>query len=521
MARVAGIGRWVRPALPATSAASIAVAVLLASTALQPRVQAQIKDEVRVYADDSTNGYAESLVRFSRKLVPLGATSVKSLGGILSYGTPLVVDGQGRSWIAFDPLNTTTLLRIDNNGVVLPSAQLAHNPVNVVVDVEGRAFASTRIGLSSPGPVYGTDSNGSVLWSNISGPMLYNFSYPQQLAMTNTGEVWLGGAIEVLGGHSPFMVRVNSSSGAVADTLTLAGNGGVCALAPSGDGSLWANACGGGQFHWLFQTQGTQVLSSFPIDGGYSGVTYLVHVDALDRPHVLSLYNEAGGWGSKLLRYNPAAPQQPEASFQFSGTIRGWAFGPSGEDAFAIVTPSLTFRLERLNLVSGATSSIPLDPVWPDPELAGNDPTGFLYANVVDRNGDNDGDGAPNGAETSAGSNPFDPLSRPEGPKVYIFFAPTTNAIILTYVDPDGLFDPAGGLDLSSLALLTGAGTNVFSFILPFLTSVNVTPDGTQATATFGLLALPSNLKIRLEARVTDLTGAVGWDWQVTPPGDL
>ncbi len=263
------------------------------------------------------------------------------------------------------------------------------------------------------------------------------------------------------------------------------------------------------------------MLSSFPIDGGYSGVTYRAFVDAEDRPHVLSLYNEAGGFGSQLLRYNPAAPQQPEAVFQFSGTIRGWAFGPSGEDAFAIVTPSLSLRLERLNLVSGATSSIPLDPVWPDPELAGNDPTGFLYANVIDRNGDNDNDGAPNGAETSAGSNPFDPLSRPEGPKVYLSFAPTTNAIILTYVDPDGLFDPAGGLDLSTLALLTGAGTNVFTFILPFLTSVNVTPDGTQATATFGLLALPSNLKIRLEARVTDLTGAVGWDWQVTPPGDL
>jgi hypothetical protein len=81
--------------------------------------------------------------------------------------------------------------------------------------------------------------------------------------------------------------------------------------------------------------------------------------------------------------------------------------------------------------------------------------------------------------------------------------------------------DPAGGLDLASLALLTGAGTNVFQFMLPFLTEVDATPDGTEATATFGALPLPSNLKIRLEARVSDLTGVVDWDWQVTPPGDL
>ncbi len=149
------------------------------------------------------------------------------------------------------------------------------------------------------------------------------------------------------------------------------------------------------------------------------------------------------------------------------------------------------------------------------------DHTGWVYANVVDQNGDNDGDGASNRTETLAASNPFDPLSRPEGPKVYLSFAPTTNAIVLTYVDPDGLLDPAGGLDLSSLQLLTGAGTNVWAFILPFLTTVDVTSDLTHATATFGLLPLPSDLKIRLEARVTDLTGAEGWDWQVTPPGDL
>ncbi len=498
------------------------IVVLLSGALLgvAPWSSAQIRDEVRVYAADSANGYAESLVRFSRKLAPLGATSVKGLGGTLTYATPIAVDGLGRSWIAFDPLNQTQLLRIDRDGVLLTPAQLGDNPVNVVIGADGHAYASTRIGLTSPGPVYGVDADGTVLWSSMSGPSLYNFGYPQQLAMTAAGELWLGDAKVVGGTASPLMVRLNPSTGAVAGTVTLTvTDAGVCSFAPSGDGTLWSLTCG--VDYWLFKTQGTQILDSFPVDGGFSGVTYRTHVDAQGRPHVLSHYNEAGGWGSRLLRYNPSAPEQPDAVFQFGATIRGWAFGPTGEEVFAIVSPSFDYRLERLNLVSGAKSSVPMHPVWPDPDLTQGDPTGFLYANVVDRNGDNDGDGAANGAETSAGSNPFDPLSRPEGPKVYLSFAPTTNAILLTYVDPDGLLDPAGGLDLSTLALLTGAGTNVFSFILPFLTTVDVTPDGTQATATFGALPLPGNLKIRLEARVSDLTGALGWDWQVTPPGDL
>jgi hypothetical protein len=498
---------------------SLAALACLAQVAIGPPAQAQIEDVVRVYAHDASNGHEDSVVRFSRKLIPLGATSVKGQGGILAYGTPLAVDGQGRTWIAFDPLNTTKLLRMDNDGVLLPHALLANNPVNVVVDVDGRAFASTRIGLSSPGPAYGVDSSGNVMWSSSSGSSSF-FNYPSQLAVTTTGELWLGGWTLVGGVATPLMSRVDTGSGTSTGGMLLDSvDGGICSLAPAPDGTLWALACGAG--HWLFRTQGTSVLSSFPVEGGYSGVVYRVHIDAQGRPYVLSLYNEAGGWGSKLLRYNPAAPQQPEAAFQLGGIIRGWAFGPTGEDVFAIVTPSLNFRLERMNLISGAKSSIPLDPLWTDPYLPGNDPTGFVYANVIDRTRDNDGDGVPNGAETAACSNPFDAQSRPEGPKVYLSFAPTTNAIVLTFVDPDGLLDPAGGLDLSTLALLTGAGTNVFSFILPFLTAVDVSPDGTQATATFGALPLPSNLKIRLEARVSDLTGAVGWDWQVTPPGDL
>lgn len=496
---------------------------LLAVCILHSPAAGQIRDELRFFAHDASNGYAESLMRFSRKLKVIGVTSVEGLGGILATGTPHVLDGLGRSWIAFDPLNTTQLLRVDRDGVVLDSAWLSHNPVNVVVDSSGRAYASTRIGLSSPGPMYGVDADGGVFWSNAAGPALYNNGYPQQLAMTATGEVWLGDGFKVgFQEFVPVMVRLDPASGAVLDTLQLVGNAGVCGFGPSGDGTLWAFACGG-PYRWLFKTQGTQVLTSFPISGGYNGNNhYTFHVDAFDRPHVLSLPSDGGG--SKILRYDPAAPAAPDASWQFGGTITGWCFGPSGEEIFALISPAsdpLTRRLERMNLVTKTKSSVPLNPTWTTNEMPRGDHTGFLYANVIDRGGDNDGDGAPNGVETGAGSNPFDPLSRPEGPRVYLSFAPGTNAIVLKYVDPDGLLDPAGGLDLASLELLTGAGTNVFNFVLPFLTTVDVTPDGTQATAAFGALPLPDNLEIRLEARVSDLTGAVGWDWQATPPGDL
>jgi hypothetical protein len=505
--------------------AVLSVALLLLAG---PPMRAQVHDEVRIYANDVSNGSAESLVRFNRKLQVIAATSVKGLGGILSYGTPMGLDGEGRSWVAFDALNTMKLLRIDNQGALLPHAQLAHNPVNVVLGADGRAFASTRIGLSSPGPMYGVDADGNVLWVNSEGPALYNFDYPSQLAMTGMGESWLGGATTVMQGQDavPCLVNVDTADGHVIQSLALPGSStshsGVCRLVPSGDGSLWSFACGG-PFRWLFKTQGTQILNSFPINGGTNSSTnYIFHVDAQDRPIVLSL--GSAGWNTKLLRYNPSSPAVPEAEFQFGGKIMGWALGATGEDAFAVVAPEsvpLSRRLERVNLVTGARSSVPLDPAWTDAEMSRGDHTGWVYASAIDRNGDNDGDGASNGAETVAGSNPFDALCRPEGPKVYLSFAPTTNSIVLSYVDPDGLLDPTGGLDLSTLALLTGAGTNVFSFLLPFLTVVDVLPDGTQATATFGALPLPNNLKIRLEARVSDLSGAVGWDWQVTPPGDL
>ena len=83
------------------------------------------------------------------------------------------------------------------------------------------------------------------------------------------------------------------------------------------------------------------------------------------------------------------------------------------------------------------------------------------------------------------------------------------------------MLDPTGGLDVAALSVTIGPYGEVFSVLLPFLTFVQVSPDLTQATALFGALPMASNLKWQVEARAADKTGAVGWDWQVTPPGEL
>lgn len=495
-----------------------------------PRADAQLKHEVRVAAENVAPGFGGSeLLRFNSRLELMGVTSAKGLGGKIGQATPIALDTTGRTTVAFDPLNTTQLLRIDNSSVVQPSAWLAHNPVNVVVSEDGRAFATTRIGLSAPGPAYGVGADGTVLWANASGPSIYNLGYPQQLVMTGAGELWVGDSWVPTPSAKglPLMVLLSKDTGQILSRLVLPSNStlhvGICGFLPSGDGGVWAFTCAGPD-RALHKVVGKTVVNSFPVQAGYNSSSYHMHVDVLDRPHLVSLNNEAGGWGTRILRYNPADPATPDKVYQLGGGIVGWNFGASGEELFAVVGPldaPLTRRLERLNLVTGVSSSIPLDPTWKSGTMSYGDTTGFRYANVIDRHGDNDGDGAANSVETTAGSSPYDASSRPEGPKVYLSFTPG-NSIVLTYKDPDGLLDPVGGLDLSTLSLHIGGGSNnVFPLLLQFLTAVSVSPDGKQAMATFGALPLPANVGLRLEPSVHDLTGAKGWDWQVSPPGKL
>ncbi len=98
-------------------------------------------------------------------------------------------------------------------------------------------------------------------------------------------------------------------------------------------------------------------------------------------------------------------------------------------------------------------------------------------------------------------------------------------------LDPDtcpGQGTPAARFGHSfAIADVDGDGTNdlivggVMPHLWPFVTSVAINPDQKEATVELGALSLPLDLKVALEARVADKTGATAWDWQITPPGDL
>ena len=511
------------------------LAALVVLCALGPAASAQVADAFIVLGNDGTTG-KETVLRFTRKLIVLGQTDVT--GGGFTQFTQVATDGEGTCWIEFDALNPTQLLRLSSQGQLLASAQLApYNPVAVALGGNGRAYALTRIPLAVPGPLYAFNSDGSFLWSNSAATTLSDWLiYPRQLTVTSVGEVWIGDGATLHGIESqPYIVRVSPDDGGMVQALELpslvnphSGSAGVNQLVGAIDGTLWALVSGGGEM--LVNTDGERILQAFQIQGGQNDLAYHLRVDGAGRLLAVNYY-EFGGVlnGDTLLRFDPAAPapQEPQSAFSMGGYLDSFALGRTGEDAYAVIIkldqpgPPFPIRLVRMNLVSGVKSSVPLSPTWFDCHIAYGDPTGFIWANVTDRDGDQDGDGAANGVETAAGSDPFDPLSRPEGPKVYVSFAQSNHALILKYVDPDGILNPSGGLHVPSLSVTIGPFGEVFNFLLPFLTFVQLSPDGTTVTAFFGALPLAAGSQWQVEAMVTDKTGATGWDWQVVPPGDL
>jgi hypothetical protein len=488
---------------------------------------ASATDTIVALGSSGTTG-KDQVLRFSRKLELLG--QIEAFPGAFTQFTQVATDGSGVRWITFDSLNPTTLLRVATDGQLLPSATLGHNPVGVAVHQQGQVYALTRIPLLTPGAMYGVGADGTVLWKSSAPTVPFAF-YPRQVATTATGELWVGESAALYGIEwAPLIAQVDPADGDVLRTLELpslvnphSGSAGVAHLAGAPDETLWALVSGGGQM--LVNTDGERILHAFEIQGGYNTVTWKVGVDGAGRLLVVDFYDFPTTFGDTILRYDPAAPGAPEAAFPMGGLVDGgFVLGPTGEDLYAVaqsLVPPYPERLVRMNLVTGVKSSVPLSPTWFDCHTGHGDSSGFVWANVIDRDGDSDGDGAANGVETAAGSNPFDAQSRPDGPKASISFAHSNNAIILKLVDPDGLLDPVGGLDVAALSVTLGPYGEVFSLLLPFLTFVQVSADLTEATAFFGALPLAADKQWQLEVTVVDRTGAVGWDWQVTPPGQL
>jgi hypothetical protein len=353
--------------------------------------------------------------------------------------------------------------------------------------------------------------------------------------MTTAGDLWIGTPAPPPGQfwERTLLIQLSKTDGSVLrtywppDLSNGVGDEVLPDFVATIDGTMWMHRWGPTSptiFGAMERTDGTTILESFDLDhAGSDGQTAAIRVDGTGKLYMVSSSSDPTQNGKFLYRFNPSSPGAAEATYTMGGLITGFVLGANGDEAYVMVAPlaaPLTRRLERVNLVTGRKSSVPMD-AWPNSAIAYGDPTGFVYANVVDRAGDNDGDGIPNGVETAARSNPFDLLSRPDGPKVFVDFAPTTNAPVLIFQDPDGLLNSTKGLNLSTVSLKVGIYGEVLQFLFPFLTSVTVSPDGTQATAVFGVLHLASNAKLKFEARVADKTGAVGWDFQVSPPGDL
>ncbi len=486
--------------------------------------QAQIEEQFVVHTfQNDRSSYAA--LRFDRRLRLLGVTSFAGLGGGVELRSDIVVDGSGTYSIEYDPLNAKKVLRMTSDGTLLPVPILSHNPVGLTVNASGEVFALTRVPLLAPGKMSKLTPGGLILWSTWKASGLYVGNYPEFAVVTADGELWIAGSSKQLCpacAWQPLLVHVDQTSGSVLDSLELPFiDGGFTAVwhaAGAPDGSLWIAELGPpGSELMLARVDDGMLLDTFPVDAGGTSLGTQIRVDALGRIWIM------GETNTTLRAFDPSTGAVLD-EVNAGGLVIGFALGPTGEEAFVAsnsTTVPLLRRLTRVNLVTGVRSSVPLDPPWAMSAIGFGDPTGFIFANVVDQRGDNDGDGATNREETLAGSSPFDPLSRPEGPKVYLSFAQSNNAIILKIVDQDGLLDPVGGLDASSIALTLGPYGDVWNVLLPFLSFVQVSPDLTEATAVFGALPIAQDKQWEVLVSVADLSGAVGWDWQVTPPGEL
>lgn len=467
--------------------------------------------------------------RFDRRLNLLGSTPLTSQtsNSIDEVGTAIAVLPNGDIWIPIDPLNQKKLVRMDSSGALLPTVILGDYPVQIAASGLGLVYALTRLPLLTPKPVYAVDFAGAIQWSNAAGPTSFTGGYPDSIAVSPTGELWIGNDTNGPCGCQfayPELTLLDAMSGSIVRKLALPytatpPNGTVLHhVAASVDGTIWVTTQGDFE-SWLHRVDADGILATFPIPGSYNGETNQIRVDAAGDVWGVSTFQETGG--TVLRKYDQhtgAVVDEVDAGDR----VNGFALGASGEDLLAVTldTDPPFYRLVRFNLVTGRRSARSLDP-FTLTGIGNGDPTGFIWANVLDQGGDNDGDGASNRTETVEGTSPYDATSRPEGPKVYVDFAQSNNAIILRLSDPDGLLNPTGGLSVPTLSIKVGPFGEVFPILLQFLTFVQLSPDGTQATVFFGALPFATGSKLTVDASVADKTGAVGWDWQVTPPGEL
>jgi hypothetical protein len=507
--------------------------LIAASQSIFEPASAQIANDFVVTANHPVS-FDSMVYRFNDRLEMLSETNIDGEGDGSMGGTPASsIDGQGTRAFPWNPLAFKKIVQIDRNGALLPSIVLGHNPMTVTTSRTGMRFAMTRIPLQTAGPVYGATSTG-VVWSSWEASYAVNaFSTTATLsAMDSNGILWLVGldsgpcscqlsgvgqvaAIEPLTGK---VIRTIHVPTAVLQTS-------IVAIHHSLDGSMWFTLhWPSGQRSLLHMDNQGALLMEAPLEGGALG--FMSQAKVLRNEYHLSKtpYTLAGNYGRRLVKAR-LSDAGTEEVFEFPAVIHGFDVRGDGEVVY-VFTNGFDFpnhRLHRLNLRTRAMSYLSLsDMMQPGTQdIPDGDLTGYVFANVTDRGGDNDGDGIANGAEVDARSNPFDFESRPDGPRVGVTFAPSTNSLRLNLEDADGLLHPTKGIDVSTLSVTASGIGEIFPLLLPFVSSAVVAADGKSADLEFGLLQIPSNLKIRIEASVRDKTGARGSDWQATPPGNL
>ncbi len=529
----------------ALAAAHLAPAALALQTGSPDTIQDQI-----VFGSWAPSFTNTRVVRFDRKLRFLGSTQVQGIGGWTPLGgSTLVVGPTGRYSVNVITPTLKQVWRFRADLSVEAIQALPFHPIGLAADPSGDLFALCET-LTPPahlGPLMRLDSAGSVLWSSSIGAQTIKLQFPLDFALTEDGSPWIGGFHKSGGADFARALELSGADGSIVSFYDLG------AVVPFKDPFFRQLVAAPGSKVWMYSGEilpvpGHAQFDGFArflsIDGGSleqsahfdaQNVGDLgLRVDAFGRAYQIVddgfLHGQPTVNQTKILvRIDPSIPfpaPPVDTYWDLGEHILFWTFGPTGEEVYAIRWGNCCVGIQRqllkLSLVTGQMSWVSIEAVAPNAMMLKGDPTGFVFATTGDPFGDNDGDGFPNRQEVRAGYNPFDAASRPGGPKAYLHFDATKgNAIVLDYVDPDGILNAQKGLDLASFSLvaehpLWGSG-EIFPDLAAHLTEVNFSADRTKVSLVFGGAPLQKGLGFGLTASVRDRTGLQAWDWQLTP----